>query len=174
MAAGQDNGVWLIVIVFGYIFGLFLIFVIIWFIWYGTSLKRRNDSTNHYGQRTSHLNGHYGSVNGCVGDLLPTSSNNHFSQYDYSAQSSLRHPLAAKNGTKQNSNNNNTEENSYSPIAMRTNPAFNSKDELSLYQHSANTTNTNIVSGIHQQTINQYADDLSSSTSFVHSYQHRI
>jgi hypothetical protein len=67
MYAVQDNGVWLIVIVFGYIFGLFLIFVIIWFVWYGTSLRKRQNPAA----------------------LSSTSSNHNFSQYDYSVQSSL-------------------------------------------------------------------------------------
>jgi hypothetical protein len=67
MYAVQDNGVWLIVIVFGYIFGLFLIFVIIWFVWYGTSLRKRQTP----------------------GVLSSSSSNHNFSQYDYSVQSSL-------------------------------------------------------------------------------------
>ena len=68
MYAVQDNGVWLIVIVFGYIFGLFLIFVIIWFVWYGTSLRKRQTAP---------------------GALSSASSNHNFSQYDYSVQSSL-------------------------------------------------------------------------------------
>jgi hypothetical protein len=79
----QDNGVWLIVIVFGYIFGLFLIFVIIWFIWYGTSLKRGAQFN-----RQLKL--------GTVGTLNSgqTASTHHF--YDYSAQSSLNRPQTTK------------------------------------------------------------------------------
>lgn len=77
----QDNGVWLIVIVFGYIFGLFLIFVIIWFIWYGTSIKR----TNAYNRRLRNVNGTLNSGQ--------TASTHHF--YDYSSQSSLNRPLSS-------------------------------------------------------------------------------
>lgn len=82
----QDNGVWLIVIVFGYIFGLFLIFVIIWFIWYGTSIKR----TNAYNRQLRN-----GTLNSGQ-----TASTHHF--YDYSSQSSLNRPLAANVGQATN------------------------------------------------------------------------
>jgi hypothetical protein len=152
--------------VFGYIFGLFLIFVIIWFIWYGTSLKRRQNASQHYGQRASHLMSATGNN---AGHILPSTSTNHFSQYDYSAQSSLRRPLAQPKAAnhRQMGNNGTLEESiQYSPntlVGVRTNPGFNVKDEMSLYQHCSS------VNAAHQ-----YADDVSSSTSFVHTYQHRV
>ena len=122
-----DNGVWLIVIVFGYIFGLFLIFVIIWFIWYGTSIKRDRRASSSSSQN----------------NLNPTSatSSNQFSTY--SANSSLSRPAGKEiiNG--------------YSPAH---NPSFTNRDE---YFHKANLLTQDDLSGSH-------------STSFVHSYHHRI
>ena len=72
----QENGVWLVLVVFGYVFGLFLIIVIIWFIWYGLTLRQRNE----YMRRTnmSMLN-------------APLASTQRL--YDLSVQSSLRRSL---------------------------------------------------------------------------------
>ncbi|RNA04134.1 hypothetical protein BpHYR1_041249 [Brachionus plicatilis] len=122
-----DNGVWLIVIVFGYIFGLFLIFVVIWFIWYGTSIKRDRRSSSSSSQN----------------NLNPGSAanSNHFSSY--SASSSL-----SRHGGKEIING-------YSPAH---NMAFNNRDE---YFQKSNLLTQDDLSGSH-------------STSFVHSYHHRI
>ncbi len=154
---------------FGYIFGLFLIFVIIWFIWYGTSLKRRH----HYNRR-NHQQLHH---NHHLETYRNTSASGHpLSQYDYSVQSSLSRPLAQHNTYGLN----NQIESNYSPMGLRTNPAFNSKDEIGLYHGNQHNTIINSASGhnINTQQANQFiiADDLSSShsASFVHTYQHRI
>lgn len=169
----QDNGVWLIVIVFGYIFGLFLIFVIIWFIWYGTSIKRRH---SHYSQQEQSE-----TFRG------PSSSGHQFgSHYDYSTQSSLSRPLAQ--GVGFGLSHINDANSSYSPMGVRTNPAFSSRDEYnqnlqhSLASASLNANLINSSSNLHQSQSNNHfgvgagvGDELSShSTSFVHSYQHRI
>ena len=176
----QDNGVWLIVIVFGYIFGLFLIFVIIWFIWYGTSLKRRQ----HYNHRGTSSEAPFRQVH-------PSASGQQFSQYDYSTQSSLNRPLAQNAGFHLNQ----IGENSFSPMDLRTNPAFNGRDEFvqnmnikqqnrqnSIKSGSINAHSINSSSNMQQipsnQCQNHFAipDEVASShsTSFVHSYQHRV
>lgn len=210
----QDNGVWLIVIVFGYIFGLFLIFVIIWFIWYGTSIKR----TNAYNRQLRN-----GTLNSGQ-----TASTHHF--YDYSSQSTLNRPLAAAVNANaalaathqmpsMGTSVVNTSPNcSYSPVAIasagnnagvvsagaggRKNQAFCNRDEAIViaagmyhhhhhggggnpnghhyhhataghynphHHHMANGSSSN------NQLVNNQ-DDLTSShsTSFIHSYQHRI
>jgi hypothetical protein len=157
------------VIVFGYIFGLFLIFVIIWFIWYGTSIKRRH---SHYSQQEQNE-----TFRG------PSSSGHQFSHYDYSTQSSLSRPLAQGVGFGLNHINNDNNS-SYSPMGVRTNPAFSRDDYNPNLQHSlaSASLNANLInssSNLHQSN-NHFSgvgggDELSSpSTSFVHSYQHRI
>lgn len=126
----QDNGVWLIVIVFGYIFGLFLIFVIIWFVWYGTSLKRRQTANS----------------------IPATSSNHNFSQYDYSVQSSLNKHRAYLPGTVRTNPAFNAHDDLISihnqKVAINLNNSTTSGDEASSshstsFVHSSNTAHTN-------------------------------
>jgi hypothetical protein len=173
--------VWLIVIVFGYIFGLFLIFVIIWFIWYGTSLKRRQ----HFNNRASNHEAPFRQVPSAG------ASGHQFSQYDYSTQSSLNRPLAQTAGFGLNQ----ISESNYSPIGLRTNPAFNGRDEFvhnpnqnkqnrqnSIKSASINAHSINSSSNVHQipntHCHNNFgmSDEIASchSASFVHSYQHRV
>ena len=154
---------------------MFLIFVIIWFIWYGTSLKRRQ----HYSHRAN---------NNADAPFrqAPSSSGHQFSQYDYSAQSSLNRPLAQPGNYGLNQIN----EDAYAPIGVRTNPAFNGRDELilnkqtrqnSIKSASINAHSINSSSNM-QQAVNQchnhfgIPDEIGSnhSASFVHSYQHRV
>lgn len=189
----QDNGVWLIVIVFGYIFGLFLIFVIIWFIWYGTSLKRKH----HYGHGSS-ANLHQHLTNETPFRGMQSSSGHQFSQYDYSTHSSLNRP-SHNMGFGQLNN----DSESYSPIGLKANPAFSTKDESTMFNSNNNSQvqnsislNGNLINSSSSNIQNksnqlpqsqqiqiqpnnsqfQPTDELSSShsMSFVHSYQHRI
>ena len=87
-----DDGIWLIAIVFGYIFGLFLIFVIVWFIWYGTSLKRKYQYKKNCTQTLTAHNSHLTMRNKSP-SMLP--------QYDYSATSSLNWPISNSFGLNQ-------------------------------------------------------------------------
>ncbi len=159
-----------------------MIFVIIWFIWYGTSLKRRQ----HFNSRTNNNDAPFRQV--------PTSSGHQFSQYDYSTQSSLNRPLAQTAGFGLNQIN----EDNYSSIGLRTNPAFNGRDEFiqnpnqikqirqnsiksaSINAHSINSSSNmqNIQQLPNQCHSNHFGmpDEVSSShsASFVHSYQHRV
>jgi hypothetical protein len=146
-----DSSLWLIVIVFSYVFGLFLIFVIIWLIWYGISVKKRRMllQSSHNQHRHSSASGH------------------NFLQYDYTSQTSLnsRPPPTnslvglAQLGCMRSSHSSSSSRfsNNGSPGPVRNNPAFNQ-----------NNTDNN----------NKYLDDLSThSASFVHSYnnnKHRI
>ena len=123
----SDGGLWLIVIVFSYVFGLFLIFVIIWFIWYGVAMKKRRNylqanlqtSRSNSGSRMSR-------------DLL--SSGSQFMQYDYSTNSTLNRQSQNSLGLGQISK--------YSPGHVRNNPAFN-HSESSLQKKYSDDLSTN-------------------------------
>jgi len=135
-----EDGLWLIAIVFGYVFGLFLIFVIVWFIWYGTSLKRKYISSS--------------------AKPLPVSNSGETSprcHYEYSASSSLNWPISNSFGINHDANTTLTG-------LRRNNPVFgsiNNDDILSnsqfrIINYEANSQN------------NQYSPD--HTNSFVQMY----
>ena len=141
----SESGLWLIVIVFSYVFVLFLIFVIIWFVWYGITIKKRRDylQRNHQSSRST-------SGSRISGDLL--SSGQNFLQYDYSSSSSLNRPVHNTLGLGQIGSSG-ISSSRYSPGTIRNNPAYN---------HSINKKKYDDQSSCH-------------TASFVHSYnKHRI
>jgi hypothetical protein len=159
----QDNGVWLIVIVFGYIFGLFLIFVIIWFIWYGTSLRRKTNRLNNQAyfqnslhQRNNNIHRHHPNHNN-NNQQMPHLDNGHISSsYEYSRQSSLNRIDMTK--VAQNHNHSHCRDSvldspSYSPHTLtRNNITFLQNDELIEIQHC----NGKCLQQQQQQQLNHY------------------
>ena len=149
----SDNGLWLIVIVFSYVFGLFLVFVAIWLVWYGVTMKKRQNFSQCSSKRINPT------VRSNSDGLL--SSGHNFMQYDYSTQSSLSQPVHSNLGLSQLGCSGVTIGSSrYSPGLIR-NPAFNRDDNGLLHTESYLKNKC-------------MPDELSThSASFVHSYHNR-
>lgn len=140
----RDDGIWLIAIVFGYIFGLFVIFLIVWFIWYGTSLKRKYEYKKQITKSTAsstqqHLTNHYLRSNDSTDSpriIMP-----HQCDFSTCASNSLNWPISNSFGLSQV-----YEQHSYGNNTMKrsnTNPIFDDRtlpDDLSS-QYSASFVN---------------------------------
>ncbi len=146
-----ENDLWLVVIVFSYVFGLFLVFIIIWLVWYGMTMKKRQNFFQRHSKRINPT------VRSNSGGLL--SSGHNFMHYDYNTQSSPSQPVYNNSGIGQMGCSGVTIGSSrYSPGPIR-NPAFNDNGLL----HSESFMKNKCTS-----------DDLSThSASFVHSYHNR-
>ncbi len=125
-----EDGLWLIAIVFGYVFGLFLIFVIVWFIWYGTSLKRKYLSAAKPAPLTASTHNTHSSS----GEASPHC---YAPQYDYSASSSLNWPISNSFGLNHDA----------APALRRTNPVFGDElltnSQFRIINYEANNHNSN-------------------------------